>query len=175
MQRRVQRDIVVIADDREGDAMQVRRGRPGARRRRSPGQSLVEFALVLPIFILLLAAMLDFGIGLFSYMSVVNAVRDGGRLGATNCSVLACANPVAARVRAASGGLVQLGDVTVSCTKAAGGAVPCTRNTLQAPNQDGVKNGDTVRVRAQYRYHMIWPLTFGTEILMTSTATFMAE
>ena len=42
-------------------------GRPGQR-----GQSLVEFALVFPLFILLLAGMIDFGLGLYSYMTINN-------------------------------------------------------------------------------------------------------
>ena len=38
---------------------------------------------------------------------------------------------------ASSGGLVQAGDVTVTCTKAAGGCIACTKNTVlprDAPN-----------------------------------------
>jgi len=152
------------------------RKRASARRRRSRGQSLVEFALVFPLFILLVAAMIDFGMGLFSYMTVVNAVRDGARLAATNCSVLACTNPVKARVRASSGGLVQSGDISVTCTTAAGGGIACTKNTVIPPGaQNGVKNGDSITVTAQFTYHMLWPLAFGTQIPLTSTATFLAE
>jgi Flp pilus assembly protein TadG len=149
--------------------------RTSAGRRRSRGQSLVEFALVFPLFILLLAAMIDFGIGLYSYMTVVNAARDGARLGATACSVVACGDPVKARVTAASGGLVRPVDVSVGCTRAGGGAVTCDRNTAAPPAQNGAVNGDSVTVTARYTYHLIWPLAFGTQIPMTSTVTFMVE
>ncbi len=146
-------------------------GRPGSR-----GQSLAEFALVFPLFILLLAAMVDFGVGLYGYMTVSNAVRDGGRLGATACTALTCSNAVKARVTAASGGLVQAGDVSVSCTTAAGAAIGCTRSTTVPPDpQNGVVNGDSVTVTASYTYHMIWPLAFGTQIPLTSAVTFMTE
>jgi Flp pilus assembly protein TadG len=149
--------------------------RSSARRPRSRGQSLVEFALVFPLFILLLAGMVDFGIGLFSYMTLVNATREGARLGATNCSVLACTEAVQSRVRAASSGL-NPSPISVACTMAAGGGIACTKNTAIPPAaQNGVKNGDSITVTSSYTYRMIWPLTFGTQIPMTSTVTFMAE
>jgi Flp pilus assembly protein TadG len=150
--------------------------RPSARGRRSRGQSLVEFALVFPLFILLLAAMVDFGLGLYSYMTVNNAVRDGARLGATACSALTCTEAVKARVVAASNGLARPADVTVVCTKAAGGSTPCTRNTTIPPDpQNGTKNGDMVKVTATFTYRMVWPLAFGSPITLTSIATYMAE
>jgi Flp pilus assembly protein TadG len=168
---------VGTAGDHHEDALKPNRKRSSARRHRSRGQSMVEFALVFPLFILLLAGMVDFGIGLYSYMTLVNATREGARLGATNCSVLTCTNAVKARVTAASRGLAQPGDVTVICTKAAGGVIPtCTKNTAIPPAaQNGVKNGDSVTVTSSYDYHMIWPLTFGTVIPMSSTVTYMAE
>ena len=89
---------------------------------------MVEFALVFPLFILLLAGMIDFGIGLYSYMTLVNATREGARLGATNCTALTCTNAVKARVTAASGGL-NPSPISVVCTKAAGGGIACTKNT----------------------------------------------
>jgi Flp pilus assembly protein TadG len=161
--------------DHEGDALKLDRKPSSARRQRSRGQSLVEFALAFPLFILLLAGMIDFGIGLYSYMTLVNATREGARLGATNCSVLACTEAVQSRVRAASSGL-NPSPVDVICTKAAGGGIACTKNTAIPPAlQNGVKNGDSVTVTSRYTYHMIWPLTIGTQIPMSSTVTFMAE
>jgi Flp pilus assembly protein TadG len=158
----------------EGAVSKPGRRGPGTRRRRSRGQSLAEFALIFPLFILLLAAMVDFGIGLYSYMSLVNATREGARLAATNCSVLTCTDAVKARVTAASLGLNPSTDV--ACAKAAGGIIACTKNTAIPPvAQNGVKNGDSITVTSHYTYHMIWPLTFGTQIQMTSTVTFMAE
>ena len=44
--------------------MKFFRGRPSTGRHRSRGQAVVEFALIVPIFIMLLAGMIDFGIGL---------------------------------------------------------------------------------------------------------------
>lgn len=50
------------------------------RRRDSRGQSLVEFALILPIFVLLLVGILDFGRAVFAFNTLNNAAREGGRV-----------------------------------------------------------------------------------------------
>lgn len=54
---------------------------------RRDGQSLVEFALLIPIFLLLLIAIFDLGRAVFSYNSVTNAAREGARLAIVNQSV----------------------------------------------------------------------------------------
>jgi len=56
------------------------------RRRGSPGrgQTLVEFALILPIFLLLLVGIFDFGRAIYAYNTVNNASREGGRLAITD-------------------------------------------------------------------------------------------
>ena len=58
-----------------------RRSRRGSRTR---AQALVEFAVVLPVFLLILAGILDFGFILYSRMTVINAARDGARIGTTH-------------------------------------------------------------------------------------------
>lgn len=56
-----------------GPARQVRDGRSG--------QAVVEFALVLPIFLLLLFAAVEFGRAYFSLHLLTNAAREGARAG----------------------------------------------------------------------------------------------
>lgn len=56
----------------------------GPRRRRGSGQSLVEFALVLPLFLLLFFTIVDFGRAVFMYNSITNAAREGARLAIVN-------------------------------------------------------------------------------------------
>lgn len=58
--------------------------RLGVRRIRATevGQSLVEFAMVLPLFLVLLFGLVDFGRAFFSWMVVTNAAREGARAGA---------------------------------------------------------------------------------------------
>ena len=58
--------------------MNVRR-RPRARHRTHRGQALVEFALVAPVFILALLAVIEFGRFILAYETANNAVREGTR------------------------------------------------------------------------------------------------
>lgn len=60
--------------------------RTEARRRVRRGQGLVEFALILPILLLVLIGMLEFGRILFIYVNVSNAAREGVRYGVVHPS-----------------------------------------------------------------------------------------
>ena len=50
------------------------------RHGRTRGQSLVEFAVVLPIFLLVVCGLFDLGRAVFVYSSLTNAAREGARL-----------------------------------------------------------------------------------------------
>ena len=52
-------------------------------RRIGNGQSLVEFAVVFPVFMLVLSGILDFGFMLYSRMTVISATREGARAAIT--------------------------------------------------------------------------------------------
>ena len=48
------------------------------------GQALVEFALVLPLIVLMFMGVFDLGRGIFAYNEVSNAAREGTRTGIVN-------------------------------------------------------------------------------------------
>jgi hypothetical protein len=52
-----------------------------AGRKKSRGQSLVELALFLPILLIILSGLIEFGFGLNQYINVVEATREGARFG----------------------------------------------------------------------------------------------
>lgn len=56
-------------------------------RRRERGQSLVETAIVLPVLVLLLAAVIDFGRVIDAYIVLTNAAREGARFGSVKPSL----------------------------------------------------------------------------------------
>jgi Flp pilus assembly protein TadG len=58
--------------------------RTGERRRRAKGQSLVEFALVFPIIILLIMAFMEIGRAVYAFNTIANAARQGARVAAVN-------------------------------------------------------------------------------------------
>ncbi len=49
--------------------------------RKSRGQSMLEFALILPILLIFIMMVLDLGRLLFYYSTITNAVREGARYG----------------------------------------------------------------------------------------------
>lgn len=57
--------------------------RPG-RSKRENGQVLVEYALVLPVLLLVLFGIIEFGIIVFSHDTIANAAREGARYGAVH-------------------------------------------------------------------------------------------
>lgn len=51
------------------------------RRLRNEGQELVEYALLLPLLLLVTLGILEFGIIIYQYNAVGNAAREGARVG----------------------------------------------------------------------------------------------
>ena len=56
------------------------------RRRRQNGQALVEFAVVANILVVLLLAIVQFGVVWMNYIAVTDAAREGARRAAVNRS-----------------------------------------------------------------------------------------
>ena len=54
------------------------------RRRKSRGQSLVEFALITPLLILILAVAADFGRAFTAYITIGSAAREGAAYGSAS-------------------------------------------------------------------------------------------
>ena len=86
-----------------------------SRRRRERGQSLVEFALVAPIFFLLIFAIVDFGLGLRAWITVTQSAREAVRFASVTCAT-DDADSVAVEQKAVdtSAGLLTLADVEVT-------------------------------------------------------------
>jgi Flp pilus assembly protein TadG len=78
------------------------------------GQALAEFALVVPILLILLVGIVEIGYGLNSYLTVVDSARDGARLGSKGS---ASDDEIKALVQRETERLpdgVALGDITVT-------------------------------------------------------------
>lgn len=110
----------------------LRRGRRGGE----SGQSLVEFALVLPLLLVLLFALVDFGRGFQAWIQVTNGAREGARVGA----VRGTAAQIESRVRSATAGLDQ------------------SKLSVAASNVQGAP-GQSVVVTVSYRWDLITPVS----------------
>ncbi len=51
---------------------------------RNHGQSMVEFALILPVFVLVFAGIFDLGRAFYASITITNAAREGARYGTLN-------------------------------------------------------------------------------------------
>ena len=107
-------------------------GRP---RKREDGQSLVEFVLVVPIFLLVLFAIVDFGMAFHAWITVTNSAREGARVGAVRAS----SADIEQRVRDTATSLDQA-NLSVGITNA--GGLP----------------GESVVVDVSYDYSLMTPL-----------------
>src|SRR4026208_1684579 len=75
----------------------IRSGRRTTGHRRSRGQARAEFALVAPIFFLVLFAIIEAGRFIFYYETLNNATREGARYAIVNgANTLGCATGPAA-------------------------------------------------------------------------------
>lgn len=70
-------------------------------RRHGRGQTLAEFALALPVFLLIMLAVFDVGRAVFTYNTITNAAREGARLAIVNQTEAS----IDARAMAQAGGI----------------------------------------------------------------------
>ena len=138
------------------------------------GQSLAEFVLVLPIFLILVFAIIDFGLGFHAWLTVTNSAREGARLGAVRAPAAgACdnnpatpTNNITCRVRETADSLNQA-NLSVTVTNAKG------------------TPGSSVVVKTDYDYDLITPLdsvlglisggSIGPTLTFSSTADMRLE
>ncbi len=129
------------------------------------GQALVEFALLVPIFLILLFAIVDFGMGFYSWITVTNSAREGARIGA----VQATADKIEIRVFETAGLPNEGTNLTVNVENAYPVGQP----------------GESVVVKVDYEYDLITPLAslvaflsgdiIGPTLTLSSTAEMRLE
>ncbi len=103
---------------------------------------MVEFALLLPIFLAVLFLIIDFGVGINRWVIVTNSTREGARIGAVGASTGDIRDTVATN----SNGLLAVTDVDVYY--------------LDGPDANSQlgDRGDPVVVESTYEYQLITPL-----------------
>ncbi len=131
------------------------------RLRRENAQAAFEFLLVLPLFILFLLLLIDFGVMMYEFVSVSNAAREAARYGAVNCGTGSCTTTlVEQRALDHSGGILSnLSDVTVGWVDRNGDLV-----------NDG--RGDSVVVQINHQYTFLF---FPASINVTSCTDMRLE
>ena len=101
------------------------------------GQSLVETALVLPVLLLIMTGIIDFGLLFNNYLVVSNASREGARsaaVGSTDDQITEAVHSMAASL--------DISKLTITIS----------------PGQSYRATGDAATVTVQYEYSMITPI-----------------
>jgi Flp pilus assembly protein TadG len=136
-----------------------------SRRQRTRAQSMVEFALVLPMLLLLIVGIIELGYALFVYVEVQNAGREGARAAA----VRACPQTptgyqeIANLTRARMPVFIDLANINSQV--AYNGTVVDLDVLNPAPsptiaNQRATQNfGNPITVTVQYSFQLLDPLT----------------
>lgn len=147
------------------------------RHRREEGQALVEFALILPLFVLLVAGIIQFGVGLNFWLDMQRIANQGARWAVVNKWP---ADPDAGGPEPGMSGAC-LTSATTQCTQTlqaylgsqpnSRGLTPCVEilfpNTTKAP-------GDPVKVVLSSRYTFVPILNLG-RIKLAAEATMRLE
>lgn len=94
----------------------LRRSITLSRRDASAGQGLVEFALTLPLLILIMVGVLDLGRLAFAAMTVTNAAREGARYGASYPCYSSCTAIIARAQNEAYGSIINPAQLNVTTT-----------------------------------------------------------
>ncbi len=101
------------------------------------GQALVEFAIILPIILMLVMGILQFGMMLNAYLTIENASREGARAGAIGST-----DAQIQQLIISTSPSLEPHDVTVSIT----------------PSETDRSSGDTLTVNIAYNYRLIVPI-----------------
>jgi Flp pilus assembly protein TadG len=141
------------------------------RARRQGGQSLVEFALVIPVFLLILMGVVDFGMAIYKFNGVSQAAREIARVtsvhpcaGTTPCTPGSSAE-TATVIQVQKGLIPGLANPTFMCVDSAGQPVapdPCNFAT------------DSVEVTVTAPYKPVTPI-LGSIIQWTMEGTSSAQ
>lgn len=123
----------------------------------SKGQSLVEFTIVLPIILVLILGLLEFGLILNSYITINTISRNGARLASVGASDLEINQELI--IDAPN---IDFNKVTVTIS----------------PNESDRLRGESVRVDILYKYNVNIPfinLIIGSEVDLKSSNSMRIE
>lgn len=127
---------------------------------KSRGQSLLEFALTLPLFLWLVLGLFDLGRGVASYTVLSNCAREGAR---------AATIPLTSDAGVAS---------AINSQSTILGTVPSSDITITPAAQSARSSATKVTVQVRYQFQPVAPLVsnvVGSVISMQATSTVTVE
>lgn len=125
--------------------------------RNNKGQALVEFAIILPILLIILMGIIEFGMMMNSYLTIQNAAREGARLGIVGGTDI---------------------EINTLITKISPSLNTSDLNVSISPDEVSRNPGDTLDVNITYKYHMTVPIIsaiLGNEIDLHAVTSMRIE
>lgn len=101
------------------------------------GQALIEFAIIMPILLMFVMGILQFGMMLNSYLTIENASREGARAGIIGSSD------------------IEIRDLIIVTSPSLN---PENLTVTITPDEASRKSGDTLTVNVTYSYKLIVPI-----------------
>ena len=145
-------------------------------RKREAAQSLVEFSLMLPGFLILVFGVIDFGMGLRAYITTAQATREGARYGSVGNSGV-----TSGAILCNSG---STNSIVIKVCNTMGG-LDKSRASVTVSYPNGQTPGNSVRVLTSYNYKYITPLSglisifsagsIGSSLALSSTTDMRLE
>ena len=124
------------------------------------GQSMVEFALILPLMILIIAGIFDLGRAFFASITITNAAREGARYGTLNPDYYQGICDATKNEALNSGISLGYNNITISCNS----TMTCPSTGLEVL---GCNENQPMIVKVSYDYNdMLFRLFFPTGIIM---------
>ncbi len=120
------------------------------------GASAVEFALILPILIMLVFGIFQFGIAYNNYITITHAAREGARRAAVDLDI---------------SNLSPLKQIIIDRAY----PIPLTEADIDIRTPEGIKIGDPVEVEITYNITIEIPLVGSWNIPLTSLAVMRLE
>ncbi|MGB3346411.1 MAG: TadE family protein [Candidatus Humimicrobiia bacterium] len=120
------------------------------------GASAVEFALILPILIMLVFGIFQFGIAYNNYITITHAAREGARRAAVDLDI---------------SNLSPLKQIIIDRAY----PIPLTEADIDIRTPEGIKIGDPVEVEITYNITVEIPLVGSWSIPLTSKAVMRLE
>jgi Flp pilus assembly protein TadG len=133
--------------------MRIRTQTFRAKLQQTNGQAFVEFALVLPLLVMLLVGIVQFGLAFHNYLAITDATRVGARAAAVKRTAGACAAATTAIQNTVSAKQWSTISSRITCT-----------------TPDGTDTGDPVKITVKYPYSIGLP-GFSASGDLTANAT----
>jgi len=119
--------------------------------KKDSGASAIEFAIILPVLVMLIFGIVEFGIAFNNYLAITHAAREGARIAAVDLNNPGLESMIIER------------------------AYPVTPDSISVNTPDGTEIGDPVVVTVTYGISITIPFVGSWDIPLNSRATMRLE